>query len=49
MHAMTFEYIIKFLKPGGRAIDIGCGSGYVTAAMALALGKNGKVIGVDHI
>ena len=36
-------------KEGGRAVDIGCGSGYLTAVMAIALGKKGKVVGVDHI
>ena len=49
MHAMTLEHLAKFLKPGGRAIDIGCGSGYLTAIMAVALGKGGKTVGVDHI
>ncbi len=49
MHAMTLEHLAKFLKPGGRAIDIGCGSGYLTAVMGIAVGKKGKVVGVDHI
>ena len=49
MHAMTLEHLAKYLKPGGRAIDIGCGSGFLTAIFGVALGKKGKVVGVDHI
>lgn len=32
-----------------RAIDIGCGSGYLTACLAHMLGPSGRVWGVDHM
>lgn len=34
---------------GERALDIGSGSGYLTACMAIMLGNNGKAVGIDHI
>jgi protein-L-isoaspartate(D-aspartate) O-methyltransferase len=34
------------LKPGMRALDVGSGSGYLTACMALMLGPSGKVVGI---
>ena len=40
---------MKHFKPGGKALDIGCGSGYFTTCMALAMGDKGKVFSVDHI
>lgn len=49
MHAQTLEELKGHLKKGGKAIDIGCGSGYMTACMAEIMGENGKVFGIDHI
>ena len=49
MHAKTLEYLIKNLKPGGKALDIGTGSGYMATALALQLGPKGKVYTIDHI
>lgn len=37
------------LLEGERALDIGSGSGYLTACMAIMLGENGKAVGIDHI
>jgi protein-L-isoaspartate(D-aspartate) O-methyltransferase len=34
---------------GNRCLDVGCGSGYLTACMALMVSPNGKAIGIDHI
>lgn len=34
-------------NPGETIIDIGCGNGYLTAELARAVGKNGRIIGVD--
>ena len=31
------------------ALDVGSGSGYLTACMALMVGDKGKVVGIDHI
>jgi protein-L-isoaspartate O-methyltransferase len=36
-------------KPDGKALDIGCGSGYFTTCMALAMESKGKVFAIDHI
>lgn len=49
MHANTLEELKSHLKKAAKAIDIGCGSGYMTACMAEIMGPNGKVIGLDHI
>lgn len=37
------------LTDGEKALDIGSGSGYLTACMALMIGSRGRVIGVEHI
>lgn len=43
------ELLKDQLVEGERALDIGSGSGYLTACMAIMLGKNGKAVGIDHI
>ena len=35
------------LKPGGVALDVACGTGKLTAAVAEAVGPTGRVVGVD--
>ncbi len=35
------------LSPGGRALDVACGTGKLTAALAGAVGPDGLVVGVD--
>lgn len=37
------------LREGAKALDVGSGSGYLTACMAHMVGPRGKVIGVEHI
>ena len=37
------------LKDGAKVLDIGSGSGYLTACFAVMAGPNAKVIGIDHI
>lgn len=49
MHAHALELLADHLVPGGRALDVGCGSGYLCACMARMVGCRGSVIGVDHI
>lgn len=34
-------------RPGERVLDIGCGTGGTTAALAAAVGSSGRVLGVD--
>lgn len=43
------ELLKDQLVEGERALDIGSGSGYLTACMAVMLGENGKAVGIDHI
>ncbi|OGM39752.1 protein-L-isoaspartate O-methyltransferase [Aspergillus bombycis] len=56
MHGHACEYLIDFLRPGSRVLDIGSGSGYLTHVLANLVTDpsipddlNGHVIGVDHI
>jgi len=52
MHAEMLERLEPFLKPGGRALDVGSGSGYLSACMALLVSENeakGIVVGMEHI
>jgi|WetSurMetagenome_2_1015567.scaffolds.fasta_scaffold34864_1 ubiquinone/menaquinone biosynthesis C-methylase UbiE len=37
----------KYIKPGGSAIDIGCGPGFFTIELAKLVGEKGTVIGTD--
>jgi ubiquinone/menaquinone biosynthesis C-methylase UbiE len=36
------------LQPGQRALDVGCGTGNSTLALASVVGSNGFVCGVDY-
>ena len=47
MHATCMELLRNHLKPGARVLDVGSGSGYLTAAMALMVRPDGKVIGIE--
>ncbi|XP_052275370.1 protein-L-isoaspartate(D-aspartate) O-methyltransferase-like isoform X1 [Dreissena polymorpha] len=49
MHAHALEILSGHLKEGSKALDVGSGSGYLTACMALLVGSEGKAIGIDHI
>jgi len=49
MHAMCLELLKDNLKPGSIALDVGSGSGYLTAAMANMVAPTGHVYGVEHI
>uniref|UniRef100_A0A7N0RAM2 Protein-L-isoaspartate O-methyltransferase n=1 Tax=Kalanchoe fedtschenkoi TaxID=63787 RepID=A0A7N0RAM2_KALFE len=49
MHAMCLELLEKKLQPGMRALDIGSGTGYLTACFAMMVGAEGRAIGVEHI
>ncbi|XP_018896215.1 protein-L-isoaspartate(D-aspartate) O-methyltransferase isoform X2 [Bemisia tabaci] len=49
MHAYALEALKDHLVEGEKALDVGSGSGYLTACMALLVGKSGKAVGIDHI
>ncbi|XP_013179184.1 PREDICTED: protein-L-isoaspartate(D-aspartate) O-methyltransferase isoform X1 [Papilio xuthus] len=49
MHAHALERLHNQLVPGEKALDVGSGSGYLTACMAIMLGDNGSVVGIEHI
>ncbi|CAF3816666.1 unnamed protein product [Adineta steineri] len=49
MHAHALEMLHDKLIPGARVLDVGSGSGYLTACIARLIQPNGKVIGIEHI
>ncbi|WOL00418.1 protein-L-isoaspartate O-methyltransferase [Canna indica] len=49
MHATCLELLKEHLQPGMRALDIGSGSGYLSACFALMVGPQGRAVGVEHI
>jgi len=51
MHAQCLELLKNHLKPGMKALDVGSGSGYLSACMARMIGSdgNGTVTGIDII
>merc|ERR1719217_1669778 len=49
MHAHALELLADFLTPGARALDVGCGSGYLCACMAEMVGPSGLVVGIDYL
>ena len=54
MHAHASEYLINYLEPGSNVLDVGSGSGYLTAIFHHLVSPGnglpaGKVVGIDHI
>ncbi|GJJ14984.1 hypothetical protein Clacol_009254 [Clathrus columnatus] len=52
MHAHASEYLLPFLRPGAKVLDVGSGSGYTCAVFHHLVSsgeKKGKVVGIDHI
>jgi protein-L-isoaspartate(D-aspartate) O-methyltransferase len=50
MHAWALEKLADQLKPGNRALDVGCGSGYMATAMGdMVRGNGGVCVGIDYI
>ena len=48
-HYKNNACVSKSSFPNYKAIDIGCGSGYMTLALSKLLGPNSIVYGIDHI
>ncbi|XP_020260283.1 protein-L-isoaspartate O-methyltransferase-like isoform X2 [Asparagus officinalis] len=49
MHAACLELLEDHLKPGMHALDVGSGTGYLTACFAMMVGPQGRAVGVEHI
>ncbi|MCO5605743.1 hypothetical protein L7F22_059927 [Adiantum nelumboides] len=48
-HAYCLSLLSDYLKPGSTVLDVGSGSGYLTAVFAIMVGENGRAVGVEHI
>ncbi|KAH7646083.1 protein-l-isoaspartate o-methyltransferase-like protein [Dermatophagoides farinae] len=48
MHAYALELLKDHLVEGETVLDVGSGSGYLTACMAIMVGPQGKAIGIEH-
>mmetsp|Transcript_25203 Transcript_25203/g.54847 ORF Transcript_25203/g.54847 Transcript_25203/m.54847 type:complete len:170 (-) Transcript_25203:228-737(-) len=49
MHAFCLQLLCDHLVPGAHVLDVGSGSGYLTAVMGHMVGAEGHVVGIDHI
>jgi protein-L-isoaspartate(D-aspartate) O-methyltransferase len=49
MHAMCLDLLEGQLKEGAKVLDVGSGSGYLTACFAQMIGNGGHAYGVEHI
>jgi protein-L-isoaspartate(D-aspartate) O-methyltransferase len=52
MHAMMAELLYRSVPGGMRGksvLDIGSGSGYLTAVLGVLVGDEGRVLGVEHV
>lgn len=53
MHAIALETLAPSLQSGRRALDVGCGSGYLTVCMAKMMttqnSSESYVLGIDHV
>ncbi|CAK9854924.1 unnamed protein product [Sphagnum jensenii] len=48
-HSYCLSLLADYLKPGMSVLDVGSGSGYLTAVLGLMVGETGQTIGVEHI
>ncbi|KAG5234193.1 protein-L-isoaspartate O-methyltransferase [Salix suchowensis] len=49
MHATCLQLLEENLKSGMHVLDVGSGTGYLTACFALMVGPQGHAVGVEHI
>eukprot|EP00928_Gymnodinium_smaydae_P003347 TRINITY_DN11200_c0_g1_i1.p1 TRINITY_DN11200_c0_g1~~TRINITY_DN11200_c0_g1_i1.p1 ORF type:complete len:242 (-),score=53.15 TRINITY_DN11200_c0_g1_i1:60-785(-) len=49
MHAMALELLAPSLPVGGRALDVGSGTGFLTACLAELAGPAGFVLGLECV
>ena len=52
-HAYASEHLLPYIKPGARILDVGSGSGYLTAVLYHLASEDpsrpGKVVGIEHV
>lgn len=48
MHAFALQILDEYLKPGNRVLDIGSGSGYLTACFGELVSPTGHVLGIEN-
>jgi protein-L-isoaspartate(D-aspartate) O-methyltransferase len=48
-HAYAAEHLLPYIRPGAKVLDVGSGSGYLSAVLHHLVGPTGKVVGIDHI
>lgn len=49
IHCCCLEALAPCCFPGARVLDVGCGTGYVTAVLARLVGPSGRVVAVDVV
>ena len=49
MHAYALEYLYSKLITAKNVLDVGSGTGYLTAAMAYLVPPESKVFGIEHV
>jgi len=49
MHGVGIDLLNSVIKPGSNVLDIGFGSGFVSAILAVLVGDTGHVYAIDHI
>ncbi|KAK3017854.1 hypothetical protein RJ639_004546, partial [Escallonia herrerae] len=49
MHAACLQLLEENLQPGMHVLDVGSGTGYLTACFAIMVGPEGRAVGVEHI
>ncbi len=47
MHAACLDLLERFLVPDAHVLDVGSGSGFLTAVMGMLVGPTGRVVGVE--
>lgn len=48
MHGQALELLEPFLRPGAHALDVGCGSGYLSACMGRMVAPGGAVKAIEN-
>ncbi|KAI9652136.1 MAG: hypothetical protein M1829_001841 [Trizodia sp. TS-e1964] len=49
MHAMALAQLRAFARPGAQVLDVGSGSGYLTAVLGELVKPGGRVLGIEHV